>query len=344
MKFGIFDHMDRGSVPLGAQYESRLKLVEAYDAGGFHAYHLAEHHATPLGMAPSPSVFLAAVAQRTRRLRLGPLVYTLPLYHPVRVYEEICMLDHMSGGRLELGVGRGAVPHEIEHYSIAPSEGQARYFETYEILMKAFAGKALNHAGTFYSFRDVPLEIAPVQKPHPPLWYGVSQPEATAWAAQNNLNVVINGPTAMVRGIVERYRSEWAQGGRDAAQIPFMAMNRHIVIAETDRDAQDIAERAYAIWRASFLSLWQRHGTTPPNISALYGHTFAELQARGQGFAGSPDTVRSALERQIRETGVNYLMCRFAFGDLSFDESHRTVGLFVTHVMSALSGLRQAAE
>src|SRR5262249_22805103 len=136
MKFGIFDHMDRGTVPLGVQYENRLKFIEAYDADGFHAYQLAEHHATPLGMAPSPSVFLSAVAQRPSRLRFGPLVYTLPLYHPVRVYEEICMLDHMSGGRLELGVGRGAVPHEIEHYSISPTEGQARYFETYEILMK----------------------------------------------------------------------------------------------------------------------------------------------------------------------------------------------------------------
>jgi len=344
MKFGIFDHMDRGTAPLGVQYENRLKLVEAYDAAGFHAYHLAEHHATPLGMAPSPSVFLAAVAQRTRRLRLGPLVYTLPLYHPLRVYEEICMLDHMSGGRLELGVGRGAVPHEIEHYSIAPSEGQARYFETYEILMKAFAGGPLNHSGRFYGFRDVPLEIAPVQKPHPPLWYGVSQPEATAWAAQHGLNIVVNGPPAMVRGIVDRYRAEWTQAGRDHARIPFMAMNRHVVIAETDTEAKAIAERAYKLWRSNFLSLWQRHGTTPSNISALYGNTFEELQARGQGVAGSPDTARDLLQRQIRETGGNYLMCRFAFGDLTFEESHRTVGLFVRHVMPALESRREAAE
>src|SRR5271156_6225997 len=76
MKFGIFDHMDRGAAPLGELYESRLRLIEAYDRAGFHAYHLAEHHATPLGMAPSPGVFLAAVAQRTWRLRFGPLVYT----------------------------------------------------------------------------------------------------------------------------------------------------------------------------------------------------------------------------------------------------------------------------
>jgi alkanesulfonate monooxygenase SsuD/methylene tetrahydromethanopterin reductase-like flavin-dependent oxidoreductase (luciferase family) len=77
MKFGIFDHVDRSATSLGQQYEDRLRLVEAYDRGGFHAYHLAEHHATPLGMAPSPAVFLAAVAQRSRRLRFGPLVYTL---------------------------------------------------------------------------------------------------------------------------------------------------------------------------------------------------------------------------------------------------------------------------
>src|SRR5262245_4827841 len=96
MEFGVFDHVDRGGAPLAEFYEARLKLVEAYDSGGFCGYHVAEHHATPLGLAASPGVFLAAVAQRTARLRFGPLVYTLPLYHPLRLIEEICMLDQMS--------------------------------------------------------------------------------------------------------------------------------------------------------------------------------------------------------------------------------------------------------
>src|SRR6266851_6281807 len=106
--------MDRAGGALGAQYQDRLALIEAYDRLGFHAYHVAEHHATPLGMAPSPSVFLAAVAQRTRQLRFGPLVYALPLHHPLRLIEEICMLDQLSRGRLEIGFGRGSVPIEIE--------------------------------------------------------------------------------------------------------------------------------------------------------------------------------------------------------------------------------------
>ena len=114
MDFGIFDHLDRGPVPLRTYYEDRLKLIEGYDRAGFYAYHVAEHHSTPLGMAPSPNVFLAAVAQRTRRLRFGPLVYALPLYHPLRLVEEICMLDQMSGGRPELGFGRGSSPLELE--------------------------------------------------------------------------------------------------------------------------------------------------------------------------------------------------------------------------------------
>src|SRR5262252_9742670 len=82
MKFGIFDHMDRAGSDLGRQFDERLRLIALYERAGFHAYHLAEHHATPLGMAPSPSVFLAAVAQRTTRLRFGPLVWPMPLHHP----------------------------------------------------------------------------------------------------------------------------------------------------------------------------------------------------------------------------------------------------------------------
>src|SRR2546430_11155745 len=113
--FGIFDHVDRADVPLGTLYEQRLRLAAAADAAGFRSYHVAEHHATRLGMAPSPGVFLAAVAQRTRRLRFGPLVYLLPLYTPLRLIEEICMLDQLSGGRFELGVGRGIVPYELAH-------------------------------------------------------------------------------------------------------------------------------------------------------------------------------------------------------------------------------------
>src|SRR5437879_3794569 len=96
LTFGIFDHLDRGRRSIAQLYDERLQIVAAYERGGFHAYHLAEHHSTPLGMAPSPNLFLVAVAQRTKTLRFGPLVYLLPLYHPLRLAEEIAMLDQLS--------------------------------------------------------------------------------------------------------------------------------------------------------------------------------------------------------------------------------------------------------
>src|SRR5215472_15186191 len=177
MEFGIFDHLDRSDAPLAEFYESRLKLAEAYDRGGFFCYHVAEHHSTPLGLAPSPGVFLAAVAQRTQRLRLGPLVYTLPLYHPLRLIEEICMLDHMSGGRLEIGFGRGSSPSELIYYGADPEQAQKVYAEALELVIKGLTQPTLTFHGEFFHLDDVPMELAPLQKPHPPIWYGVHAPD-----------------------------------------------------------------------------------------------------------------------------------------------------------------------
>jgi alkanesulfonate monooxygenase SsuD/methylene tetrahydromethanopterin reductase-like flavin-dependent oxidoreductase (luciferase family) len=342
MKFGVFDHLDRGTVPLAEQYESRLKLIEAYERCGFYAYHVAEHHTTPLGMAPSPSVFLAAAAQRTRRLRFGALVYPLPMYHPLRIAEEICMLDHLSGGRLEVGVGRGVSPHELEHYGLDPAQSQAAYFEAFAILIKALTSRTLTFAGKFHNFRDVPIEIEPLQRPHPPLWYGVSDPAAVPWAAQNRVNVVCNGPVAMVRGVAESYRAAWRAAGHGAAELPLIAMTRHIVIADSEDEALASARRAYARWHASFILLWNRHGTTP--FRAAYPDNFDDAARLGYGVAGTPAKVREVLAAQVAEANVNYFLCRVAFGDLSLAQSLRSVELFAREVMPALAEARQAAE
>src|SRR6266480_1959542 len=173
MEFGVFDHLDRYDGALADYYEDRLKIAEAYDRAGFYAYHLAEHHSTPLGMAPSPSVFLAALAQRTRKLRFGPLVWAMPLHHPLRLIEEICMLDQLSGGRLEIGFGRGAAPIELEYYGVDPQDAQEIYAEAVELVIKGLTQKVLDFKGRRFSFSGVPMELEPLQKPHPPIWYGV---------------------------------------------------------------------------------------------------------------------------------------------------------------------------
>src|SRR3984893_5957724 len=169
MKFGVFDHMDDAGIPLGALYADRLRLAEAYDRAGFHGYHLAEHHGTPIGCAASPGIFLAALAQRTERLRFGPLVYLLPFYHPLRLIEEICMLDQMSGGRFQLGVGRGVSPIEVGFFAVDPEERVERFREALALLRLGLTHEVLDFAGKYYTFHDVPMELAPFQKPHPPI-------------------------------------------------------------------------------------------------------------------------------------------------------------------------------
>ena len=120
LDFGVFDHLDQGGRQPSDFFEQRLRLLEKYDHAGFYAFHPAEHHGTPLSLSPLPNVFLAAAAARTTRIRLAPLVYVLPLYRPLRLIEEICTLDQLSRGRLEIGVGRGIAPFELVINGINP--------------------------------------------------------------------------------------------------------------------------------------------------------------------------------------------------------------------------------
>src|SRR5438067_8175682 len=137
MEFGVFDHLDKNERPLARYYSERLDVIAAYERAGFYAYHVAEHHLTDLGMAPSPSVFLAAVAQRTRRLRFGPMIFAAPLYHPLRLLQEICMLDQLSGGRLDMGFGRGAAAAEIRLFGVDPAQTEQLHEQTVALIPAA---------------------------------------------------------------------------------------------------------------------------------------------------------------------------------------------------------------
>jgi alkanesulfonate monooxygenase SsuD/methylene tetrahydromethanopterin reductase-like flavin-dependent oxidoreductase (luciferase family) len=331
MKFGVFDHMDRGPWPLAQQYEDRLKLAEAYDRAGFYCYHLAEHHATPLGMAPSPAVYLSAVAQRTKRMRIGALVYILSLQNPLRAYEDICMLDNLSGGRLELGIGRGVSPIEIGYYGVNPEESRTRYQEAVNVLMQAFASDAITFHGKHFQFDDSPIEIKPYQKPHPPLWLGIGSADNIAHAVKNKINMVCNGQSTQVRALTDRYREEWEKAGNKATDIPIIGMNRHIVIAETEAAALKVARPAYAAWFRSLNLLWQRKGIPMPQLG--YTADYDEAVKRGFIIVGTPQMVREMIDDQVVGCGINYLMCRLAFGDLPFESTMRSVDLFAREVM-----------
>ena len=338
MQIGVFDHLDGADVPLAQFFADRLTLVEHYDRLGFYAYHVAEHHATPLGMAPSPSIFLSAVSQRTKRLRFGSLVYILPLYHPLRLAEEISMLDQLSNGRLQVGVGRGISPIEVGFFGVDVAQSQAIYLESFQVLIQALSSSEVNHNGKYFNFRQVPVVLRPLQQPHPPLWYGVGQIEGVDWCVDNNVNAVVNGSFERVRQITDRFRERWAASGRPAAQQTLMGTGRHVVIAESDAAAETIAARAYARWHHRFMYLWRKHGQSPQ--FAQMPEDFRTACEIGIVVAGSAKTVRDTLANHVERTGVNYLLTRFAFGDLRLEESIESVERFAAQVMPELQAIR----
>jgi alkanesulfonate monooxygenase SsuD/methylene tetrahydromethanopterin reductase-like flavin-dependent oxidoreductase (luciferase family) len=332
LEFGIFDHLDDNGTPLADLFETRLKLTEQYDRAGFRSYHIAEHHSTPLGMAPSPSVFLAAVAQRTKRLRFGPLLYVTPMYHPLRVAEEVVMLDHMSRGRLELGLGRGASPVEIAGFGIDPAKAPEMNREATEVILKAFRSDLLDHDGKYYHFRKVRIAARPLQQPHPPLWFAPIEPSRAADAARVKGHIVTLIPDAGVKALTDAYRAAWQADGNAGAAMPLMGAFRHVVVAESDAKALDIARPAYRQWRHHMAFLWEWAGIEFP-IGMVYPQDFDALQAMGMGVAGAPEAVRRYIASAVAATGITYFVCDMAFGSIPFDAASRSVDLFAREVM-----------
>ena len=341
MKFGIFDHLDRRDEPLEKFYEDRLEMAAAYEAAGFYSYHIAEHHATPLGMAPSPNIFLAAVARRTTRLRFGPLVYLLPMYHPVRLAEEICMLDHLSGGRLDVGVGRGISPHEVGFYGVAPEDRQEIFEESLELLMKSLTSPRLSHDGKWYRIADTPVELAPLQTPYPPVWYGAGNELGAEFSARHGMNMVTLGANERVKGLVAMYHEFWDSTRDDpmragsSVQTPLAGVGRHVFVADTDAEAERLARPAYVHWYDSVTKLWREHGGAP--VTGMLIGSYDEARRIGVSVCGSPATVRAELAAQIEDIGFNYLVCQFAWGTLSHAQEMHSLSLFRTEVMPLLS-------
>ncbi len=337
MEFGLFDHLDRNEQPDAELYADRLRIIEAADAAGFRSYHQAEHHMTPLGLAPSPSVFLSAAAQRTSRIRLGPLVYLLPLYHPLRLIEEVCMLDQLSGGRLELGVGAGISPYEVGYYGVG-DDRHTRYRETLAILIKGLTSERLNHHGEHYRFDDAPMILQPVQQPMPPLWAGVGSKEDMVFAARHGMNAIGLGPSERIRDIAAFYRGAWTRHAGDPmrahspVQTPRIGALRQIHVAASDAQAWEEAAPAYDRWYENLNWLWKEHGT---QVSSNLAGDLKTGVDNGAVIVGRPDTVRAAIATEAEMTGYNYVVLQFAFGTLSLDRVLRSIDLFAKEVMPA---------
>ncbi len=339
--FGIFDHLDRRDVPVGQIYEERLQLLESADAAGFYSYHLAEHHATPLAMAPSPAVFLSAVAQRTRRIRLGPLVYLLPMYNPLRLIEEICMLDHLSNGRFDLGIGRGISPYELTYHGVDPARSREIFAETLAILTAGMTSGRLSHAGDFYHYDNVPMELQPLQRPYPPLWYPTTSEDGLRFAARHGMNVVLAGRADSVGAQAALYREFWQDHRDDSGRLcghvaePKIGANYKVYVADTDEEALAVARPAQRQHHNSLVKLWQDFDDEP--VGRGFTDDIDLMISRQVAFVGSPARVREQVAHYFATSGCNYLVCHIHFGGMSHAQALRSLRLFSEEVMPAFT-------
>jgi alkanesulfonate monooxygenase SsuD/methylene tetrahydromethanopterin reductase-like flavin-dependent oxidoreductase (luciferase family) len=337
LKFGIFDWIDKNSrLSLQDTYDQRLRMLELADDAGIWCYHIAEHHGTPLSVAPAPNLFLAALAERTTRLRFGPLVQLLSLNNPLRNIEEICLLDNLSGGRLELGIGRGISPDELAIYGLGVDEARDRFQECFEIMLQGLRTGSVTHHGQYYNLDNAPVTIEPLQRPYPPLWYPTSNPDRVEWVAQQGFNTLfgfVRTSLDVIASCITRYRevlqAPAVEGERLNAHVaqPRLGAARHVFVADSDEQAEEAARAAYTDFDRSFL-------TRP-------GHVLGESRRGdydtavdwGGVIVGTPDRVRDQVQAFVDATGVNYFVGTFAFGNLKTDQVLRSLKLFTDEVM-----------
>ena len=347
MKVGLFDHVERSDRPLATTYDERLRFVQAADEAGFYCLHVAEHHCTPLNMVPIPGVYLGAVARLTKRIRFGPLVYLLPLYSPLRLIEEICMLDHLSNGRMEVGVGRGVSPFELNYHKVDHADSRNIFFDAYECLVKGLTSETLTHEGKYYNYKDVPMALRPLQQPHPAFWYGSSNEIGATWAGENGMHFTANGGTAHAKVNIAAFKAALARrGGPAQPKAEFrggtaIGQLRHIVVADTDAEAQRIAKPAFEYHLESLNFIRNLNGSTEftGRLNVHRGINFEACLENGMVIAGSPETVLARITEQASELGTNYLLAYLFFGTLSFSDAMRSMQLFSTEVMPKVAAL-----
>jgi alkanesulfonate monooxygenase SsuD/methylene tetrahydromethanopterin reductase-like flavin-dependent oxidoreductase (luciferase family) len=339
LEFAIIDHFERqDGVTLERQYAERYELVAQAEQYGFTGYHVTEHHLTPLDIAPSPIVYLAALAQHTSRIRIGSMVLCLPLYHPVRVIQEICMLDHISGGRFELGVGRGVRDVEHEWFGHNPMEARSRFAETLEVVLQGITQGRLDFHGRYYQFDNVTLGWETAQKPMPPLWYAGTLSNA-ADRGMNGLS--LPAPLDVYEDFWRRWDEKRAAGSPFHQREPKVGSVRWVLVADSDDAAQAIARRAWRRYQDHFFATNTRvEGRALPWTKA--SDDVDAAIARGQLLVGSPETVRGALEQFLDSAGPlhTYLVGAFHWGDLTHDEAMRSLRLYATEVKPALAERR----
>jgi len=294
--------------PLEEVFSRALERIEIMDKGGFDAVWLAEHHFTTFSVCPSVHMMGTMAAARTERLRIGTAVSLASLYHPLRLAEEVALLDNLSGGRVNWGAGRGFAHSEFSAFGVPPAESAERFREAVDIVLQAWTQESLTWKSAHFSFEGVEVLPKPLQRPHPPVWMAASSESAIDWAASRGFSILMDPHASRAElGAKRRHYGErmkqagYSDRGRD---IP---MARLLALAPNSAEAEAIARRG-AKWLVDSYAGPQHRKTL--NAPRTYGGKEpVQFYVDDVIIHGSPDKVIDEIARLREEAGLNYLMC-----------------------------------
>jgi alkanesulfonate monooxygenase SsuD/methylene tetrahydromethanopterin reductase-like flavin-dependent oxidoreductase (luciferase family) len=347
MGFAIFSHLaHKRTMTIHERLREFVAEVRLADELGFDYFFTAEHHfSREFCLSVSQPVTLTTIAQNTERIRFGPMAIILPLSEPVRVAEEMLILDHMSNGRLEIGLTRGIEPNELVGYGVRYEESADRFREALAFLTDAWTrDKTFSFLGQYSKYFDIDLGWQPLQRPHPPLWCPTSSPVSAREWGERGYGIAGFSPLGLDlhREVFDAYREGCDSGGRSPAERR-IAYSVACVVAETDDEARRLATEHYGHSMDLFKYVAQRSASfAPPGTSKLYERQLrlfeklkdpSEFDALLSCVHGAPETVTAKLNHLQAELGINTVFCEFSFGLLPWVAVEQSLSLFKEGVM-----------
>jgi alkanesulfonate monooxygenase SsuD/methylene tetrahydromethanopterin reductase-like flavin-dependent oxidoreductase (luciferase family) len=307
MKVGVlqfFGWRDR-SVPIASIYDAAMERFAIMDSAGYDAVWLAEHHFSTFSVCPSVHMMGVMAAARTRRLRIGTAVSLAPFYNPLRLAEEVALLDVLSAGRVNWGAGRGFERSEFAAFGIPGEESGPRFHEAVDIVLKAWSSEKLHHRGRFFSYDGVEVLPKPLQAPHPPVWMAATSLPAIEWAAGRGFSILMDPHSSRADLIAKRryYANKLAAAGHsDAGRV--IPMARLVAIDETADKAREVARRAAGWTVASYIGQGSHHRQ---EVRTFGGKDPVQFYLDDVILHGTPEGVADQI-RALAEEGMDYLM------------------------------------
>ena len=318
--------------PYDVYYQQILEQVQLAEELGWECFMFNEHHFLGYGgLVANPAVLLAAAAARTSKIRLGPCIAILPLRHPLHSAEDYAMVDAISGGRLEFGIGSGNTELDYKVFGVTRENDRQRLDEAFEVILKAWTNDRFSHQGTAWQFGEITLYPRPIQKPHPPIWVAGTSAQTLEWAGRHGFHIMTVGhphPPEKVRPGVEAWKKALIDQGIDPTERHCQFHARTHVNENAER-AREIATAA--ITRYDEISRIGRRSLTV----APAEYNWEMMLATGRNNYGEPDQCIQNILNAAKNYYFDTLTTTFNFGGIPHAEIVKSMRLFANEVMPA---------